>query len=155
MDIDRNAPVITRDEIQIKASLNTVWNLFTNISEWPEWHKEIESASLQTSLAVGSIFQWSTAGLNITSTVGELILKERIAWSGLVQGIMGIHVWNFSVIEDGVLVKTEESWEGEPVRLQVDFLQQALDQSIRSWLESLKGEAERKEKDLSLKAQDK
>jgi hypothetical protein len=33
MDIDRNAPVITRDEIQIKASLNTVWNLFTNISE--------------------------------------------------------------------------------------------------------------------------
>jgi hypothetical protein len=93
--------------------------------------------------------------LNIISTVGELIPKERIAWSGLVQGIMGIHVWNFSVIEDGVLVKTEESWEGEPVRLQIDFLQHALDQSIRSRLESLKREAERKEKDLSLKAQDK
>jgi len=142
MDIDRNAPVITRDEIQIKASLDTVWNLFTNISAWPDWNKEIESASLQTPLTVGSIFQWSTAGLNITSTIGELIPKELVAWSGLVQGIMGIHVWNFSVVEDRVLVKTEESWDGEPVRLQVDFLQQALDQSIRSWLESLKCAAE-------------
>lgn len=45
-------------------------------------------------------------------------------------------------VEDGVLVQTEESWNGEPVRLQVSFMQQALDQSIRSWLESLKREAE-------------
>lgn len=154
MDIDLSAPVITRGEILINAPLNAVWNMFTNINAWPDWHKEIESASLQTPLAVGSVFHWSTAGLIIASTISELIPKERIAWSGLDQGIMGIHVWRFTAVEDGMLVQTEESWEGEPVRLQVGFLQHAPDQSIKSWLESLKREAERKEKDLLLKAQD-
>jgi uncharacterized membrane protein len=48
MDIDQNAPVITRDEILIKAPLTTVWNLFTNINAWPDWHKEIQSACLKT-----------------------------------------------------------------------------------------------------------
>jgi uncharacterized membrane protein len=144
MDIDRNAPVITRDEIVIKAPPGTVWNLFININAWPEWNKEIESASLLSPLAVGSVFHWSTAGMIIASTIGELIPQQRIAWSGLVQGILGIHVWQFTAVEDGVLVQTEESWDGEPVRLQVGFLQKALDQSIRSWLESLKRAVESK-----------
>jgi uncharacterized membrane protein len=147
MDIDRNAPVITRDEIVIKAPLGTVWNLFTNINAWPQWNKEIESASLQGPLDVGAVFHWSTAGMIIASTISELIPQQRIAWSGLVQGIMGIHVWRFTEVEDGVLVQTEESWDGEPVRLQVDFLQQALDKSIRSWLESLKRAVESRARD--------
>lgn len=142
MDINHNAPVITRDDILIKAPLSTVWNLFTSIPAWPNWNKAIERASLQTPLAVGSVFYWSTAGMEIASTIGELIPQKRIAWSGLVQGIMGVHVWRFTQVEDGALVQTEESWDGEPVRLQVDFLQRALDQSIRSWLESLMQEAE-------------
>jgi uncharacterized protein YhdP len=41
-----------------------------------------------------------------------------------------------------VLVRTEESWEGEPVTAQVETLQGALDQSLRTWLENLKGTAE-------------
>lgn len=80
--------------------------------------------------------------MNIASTIGELVPQRRIAWSGLVQGIMGIHVWRFTATEDGVVVQTEESRHGEPVQIQIEFRQQALDQSIRSWLESLKCEAE-------------
>ncbi len=142
MDIDRNAPVITRDEIVIAAPLSSVWDLFTDISSWTGWYKEIDSARLDAPLAVGAVFNWTTAGLNIASTVGELIPQQRIAWSGTVQGIVGIHVWRFIPAEDGVLVQTEESWDGEPVRQQRNFTQQALDQSIRSWLESLKRAAE-------------
>jgi hypothetical protein len=85
--------------------------------------------------------------MNIASTIGELVPQQRIAWSGPSHGIMGIHVWHFSAVEDGVLVQTEESWDGEPVRLQVDFLQHALDQSIRSWLESLKRAVESQARD--------
>ena len=32
MDIDENAPVITREEILIDAPLGTVWSLHTDIS---------------------------------------------------------------------------------------------------------------------------
>jgi uncharacterized protein YhdP len=37
-----------------------------------------------------------------------------------------------------VLVRTEESWVGEPVSAQVETLQGALDASLRSWQENLK-----------------
>lgn len=144
MDIDRTAPVVTREEIRIAAPLSTVWKLFTNISRWPEWHKEIERASLDGPLSVGATFHWRTAGLDIASTIGELAPQQRIAWSGPAHGIVGVHVWRFTAVADGVLVQTEESWDGEPVRLQVTVMQQALDQSIRSWLESLKRAAESK-----------
>jgi hypothetical protein len=39
MDIGRNAPVMTRVEILIKAPLSTDWNLFININAWPDWNK--------------------------------------------------------------------------------------------------------------------
>ncbi len=143
MDIDRNAPAITQDEIFIAASLGTVWDLFTDISRWPEWHSDVSSARLEGPLAAGTVFRWSTAGLDdIASTIGEMIPEQRIAWSGPAQGIMGIHVWTFTAVQDGVIVKTEESWSGEPVLQQLEFAQQGLDQSIKSWLENLKREAE-------------
>ncbi len=143
MDIDRNAPVITQDEIVIAAGLNTVWDLLTDIAAWPDWQHEIDRTSLDTCLGVGTIVHWSTAGLAITSTVAELIPHERIAWSGPVDGMVDIHVWRFMPVKDGgVRVQTDESWNGEPAWLDRERMQRALDQSIRSWLESLKRSAE-------------
>ncbi len=143
MDIDRNAPVITQDEIVIAAGLNTVWSLLADIATWPDWQHEIERASLDTPLGIGAIFHWSTAGLAITSTVAELIPHERIAWSGPIDGIMHVHVWSIIPVKDGgVRVQTDESWNGERARLDRESMQRALDQCIRSWLESLKRRAE-------------
>ena len=142
MEINANAPVITRDEILIKASLTKVWNMFINIKHWPRWNKDISDASAPPTLAVGKSFRWSTAGMNITSTIGELVPEQRIGWSGTVQGILGIHVWSFLPVKEGVLVKTAESLEGEPVLSQKQNLQPALDKSIRFWLQSLKAAVE-------------
>jgi len=44
--------------------------------------------------------------------------------------------------ENGVLVHTEESWDGAPVRAQPEEMQQALDGSLRGWLQILKHKAE-------------
>ncbi|MDQ6853580.1 MAG: hypothetical protein M3046_07780 [Actinomycetota bacterium] len=44
--------------------------------------------------------------------------------------------------DDGVLVRTAESWEGDPVTAQPETMQGALDQSLRGWLENLKRTAE-------------
>ncbi len=149
MDIDRNAPAITHDEIFIAAPPSMVWDLFTNIPGWPEWHSDISSASLEGPLTAGTVFRWSTAGLdNIASTIGEVVPEQRIAWSGPAQGIMGIHVWTFTAVQNGVLVEAEESWSGEPVLQQLEVAQQGLDQSIRSWLENLKREAEARAQNL-------
>ena len=53
-----------------------------------------------------------------------------------------MHVWTLEPQDDGVLLRTAESWEGEPVTAQVETLQGALDASLRAWLENLKRTAE-------------
>jgi hypothetical protein len=66
---------------------------------------------------------WSTEGLDgITSTVQQVAPKARLVWGGPAQGITAVHVWTFTATEDGVLVHTEESWTGEPVEAQQEFL---------------------------------
>ncbi len=51
-------------------------------------------------------------------------------------------MWTITPGEDGVLVHTEESWDGDPVRAQPEEMQQAVDGSLRGWLQILKHKAE-------------
>jgi uncharacterized protein YndB with AHSA1/START domain len=142
MDIDENAPVITRDEILIDAPLGTVWDLHTDISSWPQWLPDIDSATMEGPLEAGTVFRWQTFGLSIESTIQEVDPPRRIAWSGPAQGIVAVHVWTMTPTEDGVRVHTEESWDGDPVRAQPEEMQRALDDSLRAWLQNLKHKAE-------------
>jgi uncharacterized protein YndB with AHSA1/START domain len=142
MEINTDAPVITRDEILINAPIEKIWEIQTDISAWPSWQPDVDGAESEGPLGVGSVFRWQTAGLDITSTVQEIDPPRRIVWGGPAQGISAVHVWTLEPQEDGVLVKTQESWEGEPVDAQVETLQGALDNSLRDWLENLKRTAE-------------
>ena len=71
-----------------------------------------------------------------------MIPQRRIVGSGTTQGIEGIHHWQFIPAETGTLVRTEESWAGEPVEKQTAQMQKNLDSSLRAWLEALKKAAE-------------
>jgi uncharacterized protein YndB with AHSA1/START domain len=135
MDIDSAAPVITRDEILIHAPIETIWGIQTDVAAWPSWQPDVDGVEAEGPLAVGSVFRWQTAGLDITSTVEEVDPPHRIVWGGSAQGIVAVHAWSPAEHEDGVLVRTAESGEGEPVRAQVETLQGALDGSLRNWLE--------------------
>ncbi len=143
MDINTAAPVITRDEILIHAPITTVWDIQTDIEAWPSWQPDVDGTQVEGPLAVGSTFRWQTSGLDITSTVAEVDAPHRIVWGGPAQGIVAVHVWTLTERGDGVLVHTEESWEGEPVLAQTETLQAALDGSLRGWLENLKLAAEK------------
>ncbi|WP_329108072.1 SRPBCC family protein [Micromonospora sp. NBC_01699] len=142
MDIDRSAPVIVELATIVDAPLETIWELHTAVDEWTVWHPEITRARLTGPLAVGGSFEWETAGLAITSVVGELEPLRRIAWSGPAHGIDGVHVWTFEQNTDGVAVHTAESWAGEPVLADPTGLQAALTASLTAWLAALKATAE-------------
>jgi uncharacterized protein YndB with AHSA1/START domain len=144
MDINADAPVITRDEILIQAPIETIWDIQTNVAEWPSWQPDVDGVQTEGPLEPGSEFRWQTAGLDITSTVEEIDAPRRIVWGGPAQGIVAVHVWTFEPKDDGVLVRTAESWDGEPVTAQRETLQGALDGSLRAWLENLKRTAETK-----------
>jgi uncharacterized protein YndB with AHSA1/START domain len=142
MDINGEAPVSTRDEILISAPIQTIWDIQTNVASWPAWQPDVDGAEADGPFTEGSVFRWQTAGLDISSTVEELDPPHRIVWGGAAQGIVAVHVWTFDEQEDGVLVRTAESWEGDPVTAQPETLQAALDESLRAWLENLKRKAE-------------
>ena len=103
MDIDVNAPVITRDEVLIDAPLGTIWSLQSDISSWSEWLPDIDASTVEGPLEVGTIFRWQTYGLSIESTIQEIDAPRRIVWSGLAQGITAIHAWTKTPSENRVL----------------------------------------------------
>ena len=94
MEINSNAPVISSHEITISAPLESVWRVHTEIDSWPQWNPDIAKAHPSGPIAVGTVFRWETAGMEIPSTIGEVVPLKKLAWSGETGGILGIHVWN-------------------------------------------------------------
>jgi len=39
--VDQNAPVLARHEIDIRAPVETVWRLHTNVNAWTTWQTDI------------------------------------------------------------------------------------------------------------------
>jgi hypothetical protein len=144
MNINPKAPVITNDEIIINASLLDIWTIHTDINAWSDWNDEITASKIETAPAIGKTFNWTISGMEIASTISELIPGQKIAWSGTINGVQGIHIWLFRDMGDGVLVSTAESLDGDGVAEQLDFYQEGLDKTLRVWLENLKKKAEGK-----------
>lgn len=142
MEVNSHAPIVSRHEITINAPLGSVWHVFTEINRWPEWNPDIPKATVDGPIAVGTVIHWETAGMTIPSTIGEVVPLKKIAWSGETSGILGVHVWTFSSMDEGAHVRTEESWEGSSVPAQTKDLQGALDASLVRWLTFLKRRAE-------------
>ncbi|MFE4958244.1 SRPBCC family protein [Streptomyces sp. NPDC056653] len=142
--IDATAPVITRDDILIRAPRSTVWAVQTDVANWPSWQPGVTAVRRTDTgrLRVGSTFIWDVEGLHVTSTVRQVEPGRRIVWGGTGNGITAVHVWTLTPTRDGVLVHTEESWQGDPVDADVPTAQAALDASLRAWLENLKRASE-------------
>jgi hypothetical protein len=77
-------------------------------------------------------------GLQIAATVQEIDPPRRFIRAGAARGINAIHVGEFTLTDDGVLVHTEKSWDGEQLRAQTGILQPLLDAAVRAWLTNLK-----------------
>jgi uncharacterized protein YndB with AHSA1/START domain len=141
-DIDRKAPVVALHEIDIAAPLERVWDLHTNVEQWPTWNAEITAARLDGSFVPGSPFTWTSYDFTVTSTIYEVEHHARTLWGGAAQGITGTHEWLFERTGDGVRVTTNESFAGDPAEADRAGLQTLLDNSLTGWLERMKARAE-------------
>jgi hypothetical protein len=140
--IDREAPVLAHHETDIRACLDDVWRLHTEVNGWTDWQTDITQAHIEGGMAPGESFDWSSFGFPVTSTVYEMTDRARVLWGGTAGGITGIHEWRFAETPDGVHVVTEESFSGGPVDAARDGMQQMLDMSLGAWLGKLKRAAE-------------
>ena len=143
MDINRKAPAMASTEALVRAPLDTVWSVLTNLAEWSRWNPDVEYVDMEGPLAAGTAFRWKAAGAAISSELQEVEPKRRIVWTGRILGIRAIHAWTFEERADGTLVRTEESFDGLLARLFAKSLQRMLASSLAKGLEALKMECER------------
>ncbi|WP_324289007.1 hypothetical protein [Streptomyces sp. CoH17] len=69
--------------------------------------------------------------LAVTSTVQQLQRDNCVRWAGPATGEgihidEGIHVWTFTKVKGGTLVRTEETWTGDQAEADVDLSTQAV-----------------------------
>ncbi len=145
MKINDNAVLKTSKEIEIHAPLNVVWAIHVDINSWKKWHPDISEALLKGNLKSGSTFDWKSGGYKLKSTIMEVVENKIIGWEGVGFGASAIHVWEFSSLENGnTLVSTHESMDGWMVKLFKGMMRKKLNDSLDTWLSSLKLQVESK-----------
>lgn len=141
--INDDAPVVERQEVFINASPDRVWEVLTDIDNWPEWQSSVTKAQLKESLSEGSIFKWKAGGVKFTSRLHTVKVASEVGWTGKTFGASAVHNWYFYPQDSGTLVKVEESLQGILPSLFKKKFQKDLGTGMKKNLQELKAEAER------------
>jgi uncharacterized protein YndB with AHSA1/START domain len=137
------AAASSQAQIQIAATPERVWDLLANIDQWPKWNVLVQTAVLSGPLHPGSVFKWTSKGLTIISTLQEVAPNQRLTWTGKAFGTRAIHTWEIAGTDQGVVLRTTESFDGWLPRLMPKTMQRTLDETLPSWLKAIKSEVER------------
>jgi hypothetical protein len=144
LDINRRAPAIAAAEVLILAPLDIVWSVLTKIDEWSRWNPNVSRVDLRGPLGAGTAFYWKAGGATISAILQEVSPQQRIAWTGRTFGIRAVHIWTFQETDNGVIVRTEESFDGILVRLLAGPMRKMLASSLEKSIQALKAECERR-----------
>lgn len=142
MHIDTTAPVTATGSITIQAPSSRVWQLLTDINNWPDWNPDIQSATLIGAVQPGSTMVWKAGPGTITSQLQHVDRQKELGWTGKTIGIKAVHVWRLQTDGKNTLVITEESWRGWPVMLFKKAAHKQLDKALQNSLRYLKRAAE-------------
>lgn len=141
-EIDNDAPIKASVEITIRAPAEQVWQVLTDIPNWPKWHADITNTEMSGPLESGTSFRWKNGGTQIHSRIALVRPYEQFAWTGTAMGAKAIHVWKLQRLADGqTLVTTNESMEG--FMITVFYSSKKLEASDKLWLDRLKQAAEK------------
>ena len=136
-------PAKASAQVTINAPVVRVWSLLTEVEAWPQWNNAVESAKLEGPFIAGSVFRWRAQGFTVMSTLMTVDAPHRIVWTGEAFGTQARHKWEIVPTEQGVIVRTSETFDGWLPRLMPQTMQKKLDETLPAWLAALKLEAER------------
>ena len=142
ISINKNAPVVQCEEIEINEKLEKVWEVMSNIDKWSDWNTNIKNPQTLSEPSVGSKFKWKNNGSNITSTIHTLEQNNMMGWTGKNFAAKAIHNWYLTPTENGTKVRTEESMEGLLMQLMKKKMNEVLVEDMTSWLDQLKAKCE-------------
>ncbi|MDD2929943.1 MAG: SRPBCC family protein [Sideroxydans sp.] len=141
---DTGSPVKASAEIDIKAPLDKVWGVQTDIARWQEWNADIEEMKVNGPLAAGTDFVWKAGGMTIHSTIQDVADRRHIIWTGKTMGIDAIHKWEFTSANGVTHVYTEEEFSGMLAWLLPGTMREVIRNALQHGVQVLKVAAENK-----------
>jgi uncharacterized membrane protein len=138
MEINSQAPAYYTAQIVINAPIEIVWEILSDIPNWPMWNPDVETVAMREPLAPGATFKWKAGGSSLASQLLVVEAPTIIGWSGEAMSIRAKHV--FRLVRDGnqTIVTTEESFEGLLASLLRKYMQGVLRTTLDKNLVSLK-----------------
>lgn len=146
MQIDPNSPATYTASIKINATPIRIWEIMSNIENWPSWNDEIQKTKLNGKLVKGTTFTWKVGLGTIISTLEIVDKPQFLGWSGKLFGIKAVHIWRIDPKGNSTIVTTEESWDGLLPKIFKSYSKKTLKRAIDSGLSQLKVAAESSEK---------
>ncbi|CAN5276351.1 hypothetical protein BH23BAC1_BH23BAC1_43520 [soil metagenome] len=111
--IDLKAPVITSNQLEIKASPEIVWQVLTNVARWTDWQSSIQTVDAPEMVSEGITFNWKSGGINFTSSIHTMQKEAMLfGWTGKTIGAYAVHNWKLKPVKSGTIVYVEESLSG-------------------------------------------
>jgi len=109
--------MVIEESIIINASLEKVWDIFTDLTCWKNWCSVIEDVTADGKrLEEGNSFKCCIRPfdipMNLEPLVEEIDPMHRIVWSGKKHGISARHEFTFQTKNNGVLLTSREAFTG-------------------------------------------
>lgn len=140
--INDNAPVKSKNQIEINAPVNVVWQTLTDISDWTRWQKAVTETKVLGEIKEGTPFNWKAGGLSFKSKIHTANPVSMFGWTGKTLGASAIHNWVFEKKDEKTIVTVEESLQGLLPSLFRKYFQKNLDAGIITNLKELKSASE-------------
>lgn len=141
--------LFAHNEVRINAPLGAVWRWLVEATRWPDYYPNSKNVGIDgdTELKDGTVFYWSTFGLDLESRVVEFEPHARLGWYGYAPGQLPafFHRWLLKPDGDGCLVITEETGNGPGAKEMRQKDEERMHRGHDLWLATLKWRAEEKQ----------
>ena len=141
--------MVIKEEIEIEAPLAIVWNIFSRLDEWDDWHTACQSCRLVEGeeMAAGACFSFVVRPFPLPIKVKPRITEcepgAKVVWEGERLGIHAVHTWTFQEINGRVTLISHEEFSGPLIWLaRLILVPRRLHSLTRQLLASVKQEAE-------------
>jgi hypothetical protein len=114
-----DADLFAHNEIVISAPPPQIWRHLIAAPAWPGWYSNSANVVVNDPaglLAAGVSFDWTTFGLQISSTVAECVPQVRLGWYGNGEGLRTYHTWLLMPRGDSTYVVMEEIGLGDAAK---------------------------------------
>jgi hypothetical protein len=111
-------PIHFTNELEVKASPETIWSLLTDPNAWPSFYPGVSHIQLfdgHKSLRLGTRLETNLAGQDVSAVVPEFEPVTRIAWFGgpkASEESKAYHAWIITPTLKGCHLWTEETMRG-------------------------------------------